>query len=52
MYSLAKIAVSSPVGGMDVSLVWVVLCCHVEASATGRSLIQNVLLTAVSLFVI
>ena len=41
-YPLAGIAVSNPAGGMDVcpSLVNVV-CCQVEASASGRSLVQK-----------
>ena len=37
---LAGIAGSSPAGGMDVSVVSVV-CCQVEVSATGRSLVQR-----------
>ena len=38
--SLAGIAGLNPVGSMDVSLVNVV-CCQVEVSATGRSLVQG-----------
>ena len=37
---LAGIAGSKPAGGMDVSVVSVV-CCQVEVSATGRSLLQR-----------
>ena len=36
-FSLAGIAGSNPVGGLDVCLV----CCQVEVSATGRSLVQR-----------
>jgi len=38
--SLAGIVGSNPTGGMDVSVVSVV-CCHVEVSATGLSLVQR-----------
>ena len=38
--SLAGIAGSNPAGGMDVCLLCVV-CCRVEISATGRSLVQR-----------
>ena len=38
--SLAKIAGSNPAGGKNVCLVSVV-CCQVEVSATGRSLVQR-----------
>jgi hypothetical protein len=38
--SLAGIVGSNPTGGMDVSLVQC-LCCQVEVSATGRSLVQS-----------
>jgi len=31
---------SNPAGGMDMSVVSVV-CCHVEVSATGLSLVQR-----------
>jgi hypothetical protein len=39
-HSLAGIAGSDPVEGMDVCLVFVV-CCQVAASAMGRSLVQR-----------
>jgi hypothetical protein len=35
--SLARIAGLNPAGGMDVN----VLCCQVEVSVTGRSLVQR-----------
>jgi hypothetical protein len=38
--ALAGIVGSSPTGGMDICLVQC-LCCQVEVSATGRSLIQR-----------
>ena len=38
--SLAGIVGSNPAGGMDVCLVSVV-CCQVEFSASGRSLVQR-----------
>jgi hypothetical protein len=38
--SLAGIVCSNPAGGMDVCLVSVV-CCQVEVSATGWSLVQR-----------
>jgi hypothetical protein len=38
--SLTRIVGSNPTGGMDVSLVSVV-CCQVEVSATGWSLVQR-----------
>ena len=38
--SLAGIAGSNPAGVMDVSLLSVV-CCRVEVSAKGRSLVQR-----------
>ena len=38
--SLAGSAGSNPAGGMDMSVVSVV-CCQVEVSATGRSLVQR-----------
>jgi hypothetical protein len=38
--SLAGIVGSNPVAGMDVCLLCVV-CCHVEVSATGWSLVQR-----------
>ena len=38
--SFAGIARSNSAGGMDVSLVSVV-CCQVEVSVTGRSLVQR-----------
>ena len=37
---LAGIGGSNPTGSMDVSVVNVV-CCQVEVSATGRSLVQR-----------
>jgi hypothetical protein len=40
--SLAGIAGLNPEGGMDVCLFLVsVVCCQVEVSATGRSLVQR-----------
>ena len=39
--SLAGVEGSNPAWGMDVSLVSVV-CCQVEVSATGRSLVQRI----------
>ena len=44
--SLVGTAGSNPAGGMDVSVASVV-CCQVEVSATGRSLVQRVLPTVV-----
>jgi hypothetical protein len=38
--SLAGIVGSNPAGGMDVCLLWVLLC-QVEVSATGWSLVQR-----------
>jgi hypothetical protein len=38
---LAGIADSNPAGGMDVCLLLSVVCCQVEVSATGRSLVQS-----------
>jgi hypothetical protein len=38
--ALAEIVGSNPIGGMDVCLVQC-LCCQVEVSATGRSLLQR-----------
>jgi hypothetical protein len=38
--SLAEIVGSNPIGDMDVCLVQC-LCCHVEVSATCRSLAQR-----------
>ena len=38
--SPAGIASSNPAGGMDVCVLCVV-CCQVEVSATGRSLLQR-----------
>jgi hypothetical protein len=37
---LAGIMVSNPAGGLDVSLVSFV-CCRVDVSTTGRSLVQR-----------
>jgi hypothetical protein len=39
--ALAGIVGSKPTGGMDVRLLWVFLCCHVEVSATDWSLVQR-----------
>jgi hypothetical protein len=39
-HALAGIVGSNPTGGMDVCLVQC-LCCQVEVSATGRSLVQR-----------
>jgi hypothetical protein len=36
---LMGIAGSNPTGGMDVCLLWVFVCCPVEVSAMGRSLV-------------
>jgi hypothetical protein len=44
--SLAGIVGSNPTAGMDVCLVQC-LCCQVEVSARGRSLVQGVLPTVV-----
>jgi hypothetical protein len=38
--SLTRIVGSNPTGGMDLSVVSVV-CCQVEVSATGWSLVQR-----------
>ena len=38
--SLAGISGSNPAGGMDSWLLWI-LCCQVEVSETGRSLVQR-----------
>jgi hypothetical protein len=38
---LVGIAGSNPVEGMDISLLLCVVCCQVEVSAMGRSLIQR-----------
>jgi hypothetical protein len=38
---LLKIVGSNPVGGMDVLSVVSVVCCQVEVSAAGRSLVQR-----------
>jgi hypothetical protein len=38
--SLTRIVCSNPTGGMDVCVVFVV-CCQVEVSATGWSLVQR-----------
>ena len=35
------IADSDPAGGMDVSLLLSVVCCQVQVSAKGRSLVQR-----------
>jgi hypothetical protein len=39
-HSLAGITGWNPAGGMDVSLLWV-LCCQVEVSASGWTLVQR-----------
>ena len=39
--SLAGIVGSDPAGGMDISLSWVLLYCHVQVSASGWSLVQR-----------
>jgi hypothetical protein len=39
--SLAVVAGSNPAGGMDVLSPVIVVCCQVEVSATGRSLVQR-----------
>jgi hypothetical protein len=38
---LDVIAGSNPAGGMEICLWGSVLCCQVEVSATGRSLVQR-----------
>ena len=42
---LAGTAGSNPAGGTDVCFSASVVCCQVEVSAKGRSLVQRVLLT-------
>ena len=37
----AEIAGSNHTGGMDVCLLLSAVCCQVEVSATGRSLVQR-----------
>ena len=39
--SPAEIVGSNPTGDIDVCLLWVLLCCQVEVSATDRSLVQR-----------
>ena len=39
--SLVGIAGSNTAEGTDVCLLWVLVCCQVEVSATGRSLVQR-----------
>ena len=39
--SLCGIAGLKPAGGMDVSVLWVYVCCQAEVSATGWSLVQR-----------
>ena len=39
--SLAGIAVLNPAEGMDVLSLTSVVCCQIEFSATGRSLVQR-----------
>jgi hypothetical protein len=39
--ALAGILGSNPTGGMDVYLLYQCLCCQVEVSATGPSLVQR-----------
>ena len=39
--SLTGLVRSNPTGGMDACLFFDVVCCQVEVSATGRSLVQR-----------
>jgi hypothetical protein len=39
--ALLEIVVSNPASGVDVCLLWVFVCCQVEVSVTGRSLVQR-----------
>jgi hypothetical protein len=39
--SLAGVVGSNPNGGMNVCLFSSVVCCQVEVSATGRSLVES-----------
>ena len=39
--SVAGVTGSKPAGGMDVCFFMNVVCCHVQVSATGRSLVQR-----------
>jgi hypothetical protein len=39
--SLAGVAGSIPAGGLDVCRLLSVVCCQVEVSVTGRSLVQR-----------
>ena len=38
---LPGIVGSNPAAGMEVCLLWRVVCCQVEISAMGRSLVQR-----------
>ena len=40
-HSLAEITGSDPAGGHGCLFILIVLCCQVEVSATGRSLVQR-----------